>query len=130
MKNLFHKYSKQELVESLLNYELNLSKNKRSEKIIHIIDLLAYGYNNKQFIKELYRNILEREPDSEGYNLYLNLLRAGKTKEYLLYSFIKSPEAQKINIEIRGLEKLTHPNLFFQVSLFLKKIYYFLFYRH
>lgn len=128
MKNLFYKYSRQQLVENFLNYELDLSKNKKSEKIIYILDLLAY--KDEQFIIELYRNLLEREPDSEGYNHYLNLLRAGKTKEYLLYSFIKSPEAQKIDVEIKGLKNLTHPSFFFRVGLMLKKIYYFIVYRY
>lgn len=128
MRNLFFKHSKQQLVENLLNHELNLSKNKKSEKIIYVLDLLAY--NNERFIVELYRNLLDREPDPEGYRLYLNLLKEGKTKEYIIYSLVESPEAQKANVEIKGLKNLTNPSLFFQVSLFFKKIYYSLIYRH
>ena len=130
MKNSSYKYSKQQLLENFLNYELDLSKNNKSKRIIYIPDLLSNFYSNEQFIKELYRNLLEREPDSSGYDHYLNLLKAGKiTKKILLYSFIKSPEAQKINAEIR-FKKLTYSNFFFRLNLFLKKIKKFLIYHH
>lgn len=125
MKNLFHKYSKQELVEIFLNHELDLSRNKRPEKIVYVLNLLAHNYNDEQFITELYRNLLEREPDSEGHNRYVNLLKTNKqTREFILHAFITSPEAKKINIQIIGLENLINPSFFFKACLTVKRFYY------
>lgn len=122
MKNPLLKHSKQQLVEDFLNYELNLSKSKKLRKVIYVFDLIAR--DDKEFITELYRNILEREPDPEGYNHYLNLLRTNKiTKKSLLYSFIKSPEAQKIDVEIKGLKMLRCLSFFFRIRLFFKKMF-------
>ena len=81
--------SKQRLIENFLSYELRLSENKKSEKVINITDLLVF--DDKRFIAELYRKLLEREPDPEGYDLYLNLLKNGKTKEFIIL-FIHSLE--------------------------------------
>ncbi|MFA6533390.1 MAG: DUF4214 domain-containing protein [Patescibacteria group bacterium] len=125
MKNLFHKYSKQELVEIFLNHELDLSKHKRPEKIIYILNLLAHDHNDEQFITALYRNLLEREPDSEEYNRYVNLLKTNiETRESILHAFITSPEARKKNIQIIGLDNLINPNFFFKICLTVKRFYY------
>ena len=125
MKNLFHKYSKQELIEIFLNHELDLSRHKSPEKIIDILNLLAHNYNDEQFITELYRNLLEREPDFDEYNRYVNLLKTNQeTRESILHAFIISPEARKKNIQIIGLNNLINPDFFFKVFLTIKRFYY------
>lgn len=127
MKNLFHKNTKQELVEDFLDYELSLPDNKGPKKIVNVLNFLAHNYTNEQFINELYRSLLEREPDSEEYNRYVNLLKSNKeTRSSILHAFVVSPEAQKINIQIIGLENLVNPSFLFMVSLSFKKLYYFL----
>ena len=127
MKSLFHRDSKQELIEIFLNHELDLSRHKRPEKIIYVLNLLAHNYNYEQFITELYRNLLEREPDLEEYNRYVNLLKTNvETRESILHAFITSPEARKKNIQIIGLDNLINPDFFFKVCLTVKRFYYFL----
>lgn len=126
MKNLLFLNSKQQIVENFLNYELDSSVNKKPEKTIYILDLLAYNNTDEQFIIDLYRNILQREPDYEEYNRYVDLLKTKKeTKNSILYAFVTSPEAKKINMEIKGLDNLTRPKFYFKILLSLKKLYYY-----
>jgi len=48
--------------------------------------------SNSQFIYDVYRAILGRDPDSGGYNTWLNELNAGRSREDVFYSFTRSTE--------------------------------------
>lgn len=125
MNNLFHKYSKQKLIEIFLNHELDLSRHKKPEKVVYVLNFLANNYNDERFITELYRSLLEREPDSGEYNRYVNLLKTNKeTRESILHAFITSPETLKKDIQIIGLDNLITPKFFFKAFLTIKKFYY------
>ncbi len=73
-------------------------------KKIYIKKLLEY--NGDQFITEVYRNILRRNPDPNGFSYFKKLLTNGTSKEFILYSIITSDEANKINLKLIGLEKI------------------------
>ncbi len=51
-----------------------------------------YKNGNSQYVKELYREILNREPDDKGLNNYIEALKKGVKKETILSSFFKSNE--------------------------------------
>ena len=48
--------------------------------------------NIKDFITAVYRELLEREPDNEGYSIFLRLLYQGMPKEAFIYLIAKSSE--------------------------------------
>ncbi|MYM28187.1 DUF4214 domain-containing protein [Duganella sp. CY15W] len=58
----------------------------------------TYGENasNSVFVTSLYHNVLHREPDIAGYNVQLNALTNGMSREQLLVNFSESAE----NIEV------------------------------
>ena len=43
-------------------------------------------------VKILYKSLLNREPDNQGYNGWLDNLKNGKSREYVLSGFINSNE--------------------------------------
>ena len=53
-----------------------------------------YGsLTDAQFVTQLYSNILDRAPDSAGYNTWMTDLSSGKTREHVLVGFAESAEA-------------------------------------
>jgi hypothetical protein len=48
--------------------------------------------NDQEFVQNLYKSILDRSPDTSGYNHWLKLLSSGKSRESCLSWFFKSPE--------------------------------------
>jgi hypothetical protein len=54
-------------------------------KIIHLDD--------QTFVTELYRRLLEREPDEGGYSNHVRMLQKGTPRHRLLISFLQSDEA-------------------------------------
>lgn len=56
----------------------------------------TYGtLSNEQFLVQLYRNVLHREPDQDGLAFFLNHLNAGNaTRSAALVAFSESPENQ------------------------------------
>ena len=48
--------------------------------------------SNADFLTVLYRTFFDREPDSNGFNYWLNLLNEGKNREYILSGFTNSTE--------------------------------------
>ncbi len=53
------------------------------------------GYSREEIVTSMYRVLLGREPDSEGYAHHLNSLRKGKPLETVLHAFSTGHEAQK-----------------------------------
>ena len=56
--------------------------------------LLRYGSNtnDNEFIKLLYENVLDRQPDSAGYQYWQNDMSNGMTREKMLINFSESQE--------------------------------------
>jgi len=57
----------------------------------------------EEFITFLYKNVLNRDPDIDGYNNWVTLMQNGMTKEEVLLHFIDSGEFQSI-CEMFGLK--------------------------
>jgi hypothetical protein len=56
----------------------------------------------EEFINFLYNNVLNREPDPDGFNNWLTLMQSGMTKEEVLSHFVDSDEFNNI-CEMFGL---------------------------
>jgi tricorn protease-like protein len=54
------------------------------------------GYSNEQFIVFLYKSLLNRLPDSQGYENWVLNMNEGMGKEEVLINFCHSPEFQEI----------------------------------
>jgi SAM-dependent methyltransferase len=75
---------------------------KYQQQQITVADLLKY--DDETFIKNAYKAILKREPDSVGYNHFLSLLRTGSlSKTEILGRLRYSPEGTQTRVEIKGL---------------------------
>lgn len=62
-----------------------------------------YSKENSQFVKELYREILNREYDQQGFQDHVEKLKKGTEKEVILSSFFKSKELiVKLNNSFRN----------------------------
>ena len=60
-----------------------------------IISSKEFGTKNisdLELVKILYKALLNREPDNQGYNGWLDNLKKGKSREYVLSGFINSNE--------------------------------------
>ena len=65
-----------------------------------------YGVDisNEQYVKTLYQNILDREPDVEGYNYWVGQLNNGiEDRSELLLGFAESTENQTLFSEVTSL---------------------------
>jgi hypothetical protein len=51
---------------------------------------------NEEFVTILYRAFFDREPDTGGYNGWLNFLSSGKSREFVLDGFIYSKEFENL----------------------------------
>lgn len=69
---------------------------------------LKYGISpsNAQFVTSLYSNVLNRSPDSEGYNHWMTALSSGVTREQVLIQFSESAEnrAQLVGVIQDGFQ--------------------------
>ena len=60
--------------------------------------------SNEQYVKTLYQNILDREPDVDGYNYWVGQLNNGiEDRSELLLGFAESSENQLLFSEVTGL---------------------------
>jgi hypothetical protein len=63
-------------------------------------------YHDKDFIVYLYKALLKREPDEDGLNYYLELLRTGKKSKTEIISIIRySKEGREKNVKLLGSKK-------------------------
>jgi ubiquinone/menaquinone biosynthesis C-methylase UbiE len=68
-------------------------------------------YENEEFIKNVYRNILQREPDDGGFTFYLSQLKSGKLSKKEIIQIIQNSEEYK-NIHRRDQKtERTTPSL-------------------
>lgn len=56
--------------------------------------------SHEVFVTRLYETFLGREPDQQGLNNWVNELKNGTSKKYVLAGFVNSPEYEKICKEI------------------------------
>ena len=71
-------------------------------EFVNLNDLLPY--QDEDFIRNAYRAILKREPDTEGFNDWLSRLRSGQlNKIEILGGMERSEEGRKGNVKIKGL---------------------------
>jgi SAM-dependent methyltransferase len=62
------------------------------------------NYHDEDFVRNAYRGILRREPDSDGWWRYLIALRQGELSKIEIIACLRySPEAKLIGVSIRGL---------------------------
>lgn len=85
--------------------ELQKSDNISFEKDhYNVEDFLKY--HDHLFVTALYRGVLRREPDTEGFANLLQLLRSGRRSELeLLIAVRYSPEGKAKDVPIAGLDK-------------------------
>ena len=67
----------------------------------HVRDFMKY--EGIDFIHAAYRGVLNREPDPDGLNCYLGMLRQGATKAEILGRIRNSPEGRQEGTKVHGL---------------------------
>ncbi len=55
-------------------------------------EFISANHSNQEFVSILYRAFFDREPDSYGYNAWLDRLKKGQTRSQVLDGFLKSDE--------------------------------------
>jgi lipopolysaccharide biosynthesis protein len=85
-----------------------LDKNSITQ-INSLDDLLVF--HDEAFVHAAYRVILGRDPDTEGFKHYLNLVRQGVNKLEILSQLRASKEGRKYNAKLAGLNKIPKWNL-------------------
>ena len=59
--------------------------------------------SNEQYVKTLYQNILDREPDTDGYNYWVGQLNNGiEDRSELLLGFAESAENKALFTDMTG----------------------------
>lgn len=108
---LYNHYLKREPDSEGLNTYLNYFKNggKRYEVRDFILDSTEAKskVSDEQFVLELYHRILFREPDSGGYNNWLNELKGGMPRHEVRDGFINSLEFKSHDPGSMDIKKLT-----------------------
>ena len=75
-------------------------------------------YHDEEFVRNCYRGLLNREPDSSGLNYYLSLLRSGKKSKSEIVSLIRySKEGRKINSNLLGFKKRYFIALLYKIPI-------------
>lgn len=81
---------------------LNASNRKQtaidtaSTGFFHSPEFLNKHHSNEKYVTILYRTFLGREPDTGGYNNWLNKLKNGTSRDKVLEGFAYSPEFAKL----------------------------------
>lgn len=72
--------------------------------INHVTDLFIF--HDVSFINAIYKALLDRAPDPEGMNYYLERLSSGHGKSQIIAQLASSKEAKLKNVKLAGLESL------------------------
>lgn len=92
-------------LQEKIKAEIEKSDANALEKASYRVEDLLH-YHDAQFISMLYRVILQREPDAEGFDTLLQQLRSGQRSELeLLIGVRYSPEGRAKGVSIAGLSK-------------------------
>ncbi len=60
------------------------------------------NYDDKKFLTVVYRTLMGREPDEEGFKFWEKKLSDGATREYVIEAFLDSPEFKRITKSFLG----------------------------
>jgi len=98
-----NKSKNRESINESLDYEIIEPENIiEINDTVDIDDLLKLF--DEEFIKEVYKKILLRQPDKEGFSHLLNLLRTGKlSKRDIIFKIRYSKEGREKGVKIKGL---------------------------
>ena len=55
-------------------------------------EMEGFGLSNEEFITRLYKIYLDRAPDEQGFNYWLDKMNSGATKLEIFEGFVYSPE--------------------------------------
>jgi hypothetical protein len=70
----------------------------------HVNDLM--DFHGAMFVKAAYLALFKREADAEGLARYVEVLRSGFSRSYVLGTFAASPEAREKSSDLPGLRSL------------------------
>jgi hypothetical protein len=70
----------------------------------HVNDLM--DFHGTMFVKAAYLALFKREADAEGLARYVEVLRSGYSRSYVLDALATSPEASEKSSDLRGLRSL------------------------
>ena len=78
-----------------------------SETVANFVFSREYESKNvsdEEFVRNLYRTILDRDPDAAGLEAWISKLQEGMTRRYVVAGFTNSPEFEKLCL-IYGIRK-------------------------
>ena len=61
----------------------------------------SYGLSDEEFVTRLYKTFMNRNPETEGYNYWVGVLRSGASRSSVVYGFTRSQEFVDKCIEAR-----------------------------
>ena len=65
-------------------------------------EFVGFNLPNSEFVTRLYRTFMNREPDADGINYWLEVLKT-KPRSEVVYGFTRSPEFMEKCVEARIL---------------------------
>ncbi|MCP4598626.1 methyltransferase domain-containing protein [Neptuniibacter sp.] len=74
------------------------------KKRYHINEFL-WIESDEDFVRQAYQHLLGREPDSEGFEAYLNELKVGEFRVNVLHLLAASEEAKTRGVHLRGFRR-------------------------
>jgi hypothetical protein len=75
------------------------------------------GLDNRGFVQQLYRNVLDREGEQAGVDSWLNLMGTGAGRDTVLYGFATSFENVKNNLSVSGDDEYGHAYRLYEAAL-------------
>jgi len=103
--NYFFQILNRKPTDNEIQYFANKLKNKEMNLSNFILFLFSSNefknrnLNNKDFIKVAYLALLNRVPDNNGFNNWLNLLNDGQSREFIIKHIMDSDEYKKLILE-------------------------------
>ncbi len=67
-------------------------------------EFISLRLSNEEYVRRLYRTFMDRDPDDDGFQYWLNCLRNGASRLDIFYGFINSPEWSSICEEYGSCE--------------------------
>ncbi|NPA82570.1 MAG: DUF4214 domain-containing protein [Epsilonproteobacteria bacterium] len=96
---------KRDAGESEIDYWFNALKDgsKSSKDIVKFFffsnEFKSQNVSDEEFVKRVYRTIMGRVADEEGFDFWVGELKKGKSREYVLNSFLESEEFERLKSE-------------------------------
>lgn len=96
---------KRDAGESEIDYWFKALKNeeKTPKDVVKFFffsnEFKSQNIDDREFVNRVYRTIMGREPDKEGENFWVNELKKGKNRKYVLDSFLDSKEFERLKEE-------------------------------